>query len=175
MPEATIFDSTDKGTLRPNEDPLRKQGSAFKPMQLPPFGWEITLPEDVSPDDPITLFTMYYTPEIIDLIVEKTNTYLRKPQDDSTHCVRANAWFPICRGEIYIYLAIRIYMSLHVENEIADYWNIKDMTPEHLITKFLSRNRFQELHIRVRFHGNQEQGPYAKVAPRSLFILPETS
>jgi hypothetical protein len=86
MLEATIFDSTDKGTLRPNEDPLRKQGSAFKLMQLPLFGWEITLPEDVSLDDPITLFTMYYTPRIIDLIVEKTNTYLRKPQDDSTPC-----------------------------------------------------------------------------------------
>jgi hypothetical protein len=118
---------------------------------------------------------MYYTPEIIDLIVEKTNTYLRKPQDDSTPYARANDWYPTCRGEIYIYLAIRIYMSLHVENEIADYWNTKDMTPEHPITKFLSRNRFQELHMRMRFYGNQEQGPYAKVAPRSLFILPETS
>jgi hypothetical protein len=66
-------------------------------------------------------------------------------------------------------------MSLHIENEIVDYWNTKDMTPEHPITKFLSRNRFQELHMRVRFHGNQEQGLYAKVVPRSLFILPETS
>ena len=156
MPNDTVFDSTDKGTLWPNEDPLRKQGGAFKPMQLPPFGQEISLPEDVSPDDPITLFTMYYTPEIIDLIVEKTNTYLRKPQDDSTPYARANDWYPTCRGEIYIYLAIRIYMSLHVENEIADYWNTKDMTPEHLITKFLSRNRFQELYMRMRFHGNQE-------------------
>ena len=91
MPDATVFDSTDKGTLRPNEDPLHKQGSTFKPMQLPQFGWEITLPEDVSLDDPITLFTMYYTPEIIDLIVEKTNTYLRKPQDNSTPYARANA------------------------------------------------------------------------------------
>jgi hypothetical protein len=90
MPDATVFDSTDKGTLRPNEDPLQKQGSAFKPMQLPQFGWEITLPEDVSPDDPITLFTMYYTPEIIDLIVKKTNDYIQKPQDESCPYIRAN-------------------------------------------------------------------------------------
>jgi hypothetical protein len=75
MPEDTVFDSTDKGTLRPNEDPIRKQGGTFKPIQLPNWGWEITLPENASPDDPITLFTMYYTPEIIDLIVEKTNKY----------------------------------------------------------------------------------------------------
>jgi hypothetical protein len=75
MPEDTIFDSTDKGTLRPNKDPLRKQGSTFKPLQLPKFNWEINLPEYTSPDNPITLFTIYYIPEIIDLIVAKTNEY----------------------------------------------------------------------------------------------------
>ena len=75
MPEDTIFNSTDKGTLRPNENPLRKKGDTFKPMQLPDFGWEITLPENTSPNNPITLFTMYYIPEIIDLIVVKTNEY----------------------------------------------------------------------------------------------------
>ena len=83
MPEDTVFDSTDKGTLRPNKDPLHKQGSTFKPIQLPQFDWEIDLLEDTSPDDPITLFTMYYIPEIIDLIVKKTNEYRREPQDDS--------------------------------------------------------------------------------------------
>jgi hypothetical protein len=31
--------------------------------------------ENVSPDNPITLFTLYYTPEIIELIVKKTNKY----------------------------------------------------------------------------------------------------
>jgi hypothetical protein len=89
MPKDTIFDFTNKGTLWPNEDPLRNQGDTFKPMELPNWGWEINLPDDVSPDDPITLFTMYYTPEIINLIVEKTNNYLREPQDDS--CPRARA------------------------------------------------------------------------------------
>jgi hypothetical protein len=63
-------------------------------------------------------------------------------------------------------------MSLHVDNEIADYWITKDMIPEYLITKYLSRNRFQELHIRMRFHGNQEQGPYEKVANNPSFPRP---
>jgi hypothetical protein len=51
MPEDTVFDSTDRGTLRPNAKPLRKKGDAFYPMKLCDFGWEITLPEHVSPDD----------------------------------------------------------------------------------------------------------------------------
>ena len=175
MPEDTIFDSTDKGTLRPNENPLRNQGDSFKPMQLPDWGWEINLPNNVSPDNPITLFTLYYTPEIVDLIVEKTNSYLREPQDDSCARARAKEWYPTSCGEIYIYFAIRIYMTLHIDNEIADYWNTRDFAPLHPITSYMSRDRFQELHIRVRFHGNQEQGPHEKVTSIFLSVLPETS
>jgi hypothetical protein len=90
MPEDTVFDSTDKGTLRPNTKLLRKKGDTFNPMQLPYWDWKITLPENISPDDPITLFTIYYTPEIINLIVKKTNKYRREPQDDSSPYIRAN-------------------------------------------------------------------------------------
>jgi hypothetical protein len=38
MPEDTVFDLTDKGTLRPNAKPLRKKGDVFKPLNLPDFG-----------------------------------------------------------------------------------------------------------------------------------------
>jgi hypothetical protein len=164
MPEETVFDSTDKGTLRPNTKPLRKKGDAFYPMKLPDFGWEIVLPENVSPDDPITLFTMYYTPEIIDLIVEKTKEYVRKPQDDSCAYARANARYPTCRGEIYVYFALRISMTLYVCNEISDYWDTKEFTPMYPISKEMSRNRFQELHMRVRLAGKEAVGPYARVS-----------
>jgi hypothetical protein len=90
MPEDTVFDPTDKGTLRPNAKPLQKKGDHFEPMILPEWGWEIHLPECASPDDPITLFTMYYTLEIINMIVEKTNQHIRQPQDDS--CPQARAF-----------------------------------------------------------------------------------
>jgi hypothetical protein len=90
MPEDTVFDPTNKGTLRPRAKPIRKKGDSFKPMQLPNWGWEINLPEDVSPDDPITLFTMYYTPEIIELIVQKTNNFERNSGDPQRPYSRAN-------------------------------------------------------------------------------------
>ena len=54
-------------------------------------------------------------------------------------------------------------MTLYIDNEIADYWSTKYMTPEHPITKYLSRDRFQELHIRVRLHREEEEGAYEKV------------
>ena len=98
MPEHTVFDPTDKGTLRPNIKPLRKKGDTFKPLNLPAFSYEITLLENASPDDPITLFTIYYTPEIINMIVKHTNNYIRKPQDESCPHARANEWYPTSRG-----------------------------------------------------------------------------
>jgi hypothetical protein len=121
MPEDTVFDPTDKGTLRPYAKPLRSKGDAFKPMQLLDFGWEVTLLDHTSPDDPITLFTMYYTPEIMDMIVERTNEYTREPANDFLPYARANQWYPTCRGELYIFFAIRIYITLVVLNEISDY------------------------------------------------------
>jgi hypothetical protein len=79
MPEDIINDLTDRGTKRLNAKPLLKAGRKFTLMILPDFDFEITFPDDVSPDDPITLFTMYYTPKIIDTIVQYTNQYQREP------------------------------------------------------------------------------------------------
>jgi hypothetical protein len=166
MPEDTVFDPTDKGTLRPNSPPLRTKGDAFIPMKLPDFSWEITLPENTSPDDPITLFTLYYTPEIMDMIVKRTNEHARKPVDDSLPYARANQWYPTSRGELYVYFAVRIYMTLHVENEISDYWDTSNWTPDHPVANQISRNRFQELHMRVRLAGKEAKGPYEKVSKK---------
>jgi len=172
MPENTIFDSTNKGTLRPKENLILKTGNTFIPMKLPSWRWEINLPEDVSADDPITLFTMYYTPEIIEMIVQNTNNTSREPGDPSCPHSRANLWYPTSTREIYLYFAIRIYMTLVVCNEIADYWKTKDYMPTHPISSYMSRDRFHELHMRVRLHGKDAKGPYAKVskAPLNIFV-----
>jgi hypothetical protein len=73
MPEDIINNPTNKGTKRPNTKPLLKAGHKFTPIILPDFNFEITLSDNVSPDNLITLFTMYYTPKIINTIVQYTN------------------------------------------------------------------------------------------------------
>jgi hypothetical protein len=66
MPKTIIPNPTDKGTTRPLLKLLLKKGDCFKPMILPKFDYEIRLPDYVFSKDPITLFTLYYTTEIID-------------------------------------------------------------------------------------------------------------
>jgi hypothetical protein len=91
MPEDIITNPTDQGILRPNAPPLRTKGEAFIPINLPDFGFQITLLEDASPNNPITLFTIYYPLEIIDIIVKYTNNYIREPNDNSCPYARVNS------------------------------------------------------------------------------------
>ena len=79
----------------------------------------ITLPEGVSPLNPYSLFELYYPLSIIESIVQSTNGYKRTTREGKT--ARGKGWYNTTPQEIYIYLAIRIYMSLYVENETSDY------------------------------------------------------
>jgi hypothetical protein len=148
MPEGTEPDLTDRGTQRPNAPPLRKKEDKFIPFECPDFDFKITFPLDTSPDNLITLFTLYYTPEIIESIVQHTNNTLRKAQDPSKPNAQANQWYLTCVGEIYLFLAIKIYMTLFLMDKVADYWNSYKLFSWYVITQYLSRNRFHELYMR---------------------------
>jgi hypothetical protein len=89
MPEDIINDLMNIGTKRPNAKPLLKARRQFIPIILPDFNFKITLSDNVSLDNLITLFIMYYTPEIIDTIVQYTNQYQKEPRDSSRPDARA--------------------------------------------------------------------------------------
>jgi hypothetical protein len=69
MPEGTEPDLTDQRTQRLNAPLLRKKGDKFIPFKCLDFDFKITFPLNTSPDNLITLFTLYYILEIIESIV----------------------------------------------------------------------------------------------------------
>jgi hypothetical protein len=81
MPENIITDSTDPGTCWPKAKLLKTKSDRFDPIKLSDFYTEIHLPDYVSADDPIALFTIYYPPEIIEYIVRITNLNPRDPKN----------------------------------------------------------------------------------------------
>jgi hypothetical protein len=89
MPENAEFDPTDQGTLCPNILLLQKKREYFDPIEIPDFELEITFLKHIFSNDPITLFTLYYTPEIMSTIVSNTNSYSRKPKESLKPCSRA--------------------------------------------------------------------------------------
>lgn len=162
MPENTRADTTDSGTRRPDAPEISGQGTKFIPMKIPRRYFKIHLPEGVSPNDPISIFLLYYPPKIIDIIVQRTNEFNREPEHPDTLFARANNWFPTSRPEIYTYLGMRIYMMINPLPEIADYWSTSKLKPQHPISERMSRDRFQELHIRYRIHSAETKGTYRK-------------
>jgi hypothetical protein len=76
MSKDTIFNPINKGTLRLNTKLLRKKRDIFKLIVLLNFSHEITLLKNVSLNNLITLFIIYYTFKIINIIVKYINNYI---------------------------------------------------------------------------------------------------
>jgi hypothetical protein len=76
MLKDTIFNPINKGTLWPNTKLLRKKKNIFKLIVLLNFSREITLLKNMSLNNLITLFIIYYTFEIINIIVKYINNYI---------------------------------------------------------------------------------------------------
>jgi hypothetical protein len=90
MTEGIIADTTDNGTLRPNATPITSHGTNFTPMVLPDFDLQISLPYHALHSNPFSIFALYYTPQIVDLIVQYTNQNPRKAADPDRPNARAN-------------------------------------------------------------------------------------
>jgi hypothetical protein len=69
MPKGTEPDPTDQGTQRSNTALLQKKKDKFILFKCSDFEFKITFLINTSPDNSITLFTLYYTLEIIESIV----------------------------------------------------------------------------------------------------------
>ena len=142
MPEGTEPDPTDQGTQHLNIALLQEKGAEFIPFEYLDFEFEITLPIDTSADNPITLFTLYYTLEIIESIVQYTNNLLQEAQDPSKLYTQTNQQYSTYKKEIYIFIAIWIYITLFPIDEITNYWSSNKLFSKHLITQYISRNWF---------------------------------
>ena len=126
-----------------------------KPWPLPKFeplyidDWDDygspNLPPNVNTHDPFELFSLFFTDEIMDKLVEWTNEHaeLYPPNEELEH---PRAWQPTCKQELYAYFAVQIHMGITIESCIEDYW--KDLTThgsEHIVKKYIGLKRFQQL------------------------------
>ena len=54
-------------------------------------------------------------------------------------------------------------MTLYINNKISDYWDKSNFVLKHEIIKYINKNWFQELYIRVQLIRIKANGPYIKV------------
>jgi hypothetical protein len=74
MPENVVGDPTDpKGTLRPNLHPEIGTGDHYEPLFCPGFERRINLPPSINRADPLAIWSLFFTQESLENIVQNTN------------------------------------------------------------------------------------------------------
>ncbi|KJZ70308.1 hypothetical protein HIM_10315 [Hirsutella minnesotensis 3608] len=136
-------------TCRQAEPPLTARGTKFEPFDVP-FRPPTVRP---LPNTPLALFEAFVPLSLVETWVEWTN---KKPfsrfEAPSRHSRRLQ-WTPTTSSEVYLWLAILIYMGLHRERRIQDHWktfNLCTQRPSHAIGRFMTYDRFHILFRNIR-------------------------
>ena len=136
--------------------PVPPKIPSYSPTNIDLHESSIHLPIHIDPrnPDPVQLFRLAFPDDILDAIAEHTNQYARLPSKDGKGKGREQSrdnffkrpWHDTCRAELYGYIAIQIYMGIHPETAIHDYWNQDPDLPRHqLVIDCMSLVRFQQV------------------------------
>ena len=113
--------------------------------------------DTIDSNSPETLFSLFFTDTVLNRIVRCTNLNAEKVRVDPVATRAKNIrfhdslnqlpWKPVTSSEILAYLGILIYMGIHVEPEIDDYWNTseEDRPIHQAVRKTMSKHRWQQI------------------------------
>ena len=178
-----------------------KKPQGFSPLKLIPRFEAMDLnhttssgqiPNTIDSSSPEALFALFFTDSVIDHIVRCTNVNAESvrtgPVTSRVQNIRFHdsynqlPWKPVTSSEILAYLGILIYMGIHVEQHINDYWNTdRESGPVHHPTRnAMGRKRWTQIHR--YFHvwdptldhsvSNRTARPHEKVDPLAKLLLP---
>ncbi|KFA53217.1 hypothetical protein S40293_10033 [Stachybotrys chartarum IBT 40293] len=159
-------------TGRPDFKPVAACGSAFYPFKLDQRHPLLS----TLPASPVNLFQLFLPISLVESWVGYTNeasepargpgpwsrgnsSYKQQPSQPG------KAWSSTSVPEIYLWLAIQIYIGLHRETRLDDHWKVsgpEGHLPSHPIVKYMTFDRFQLLSRRIRISpfSSQPQGPF---------------
>ncbi len=154
MPPCDVVpDSTDLGTDRPNLRPITVTGDRFEPIQIPPNVSWVNIPANINPLDAAGLWGLYFSSEILQIIAKHTNIYANQSHRwGKERDPEARSFPDTDELELKAYFGIRIYMGLHREPPVPDYWNMKLNKPLHpLIRAAMALNRYEDIDRNLYF------------------------
>jgi Transposase IS4 len=86
-------------------------------------------------------FKQQYTQEVVDIIVNATNSYADNARETMDEFGHARPWEPVNSTDIWRYIGCLIYMGLHIEKRREEYW-----ADSHRLNGSLSLIRFEQIH-----------------------------
>ena len=107
-----------------------------------PAGPTVTLPHN-----PLDVFTLLFTPDIMQVIVEETNRY-------AAQCSEGDTCWSTDEREVRAYLGFCILMGIVREPDTRDYWSRDELLHYAPVAKRISRRRFEEISRYLHFVDN---------------------
>jgi len=141
-----------------------------EPWAVPPFTpfridnyWDLgegAVPQGTDRGDPLALFRLFFTDEMLDKMAGWTNAYAEAHpvSEEEAPKGRARPWKPTCRQELYAYFGVVIHMGITIEPAVEDYWGPIEKGAAHKVTEYISRNRFEQLERYIRCSPMPEDG-----------------
>jgi hypothetical protein len=155
-------------TCRPTFPAQPRCGDAFEPFHIQQRDFQI----QPLPQSPVGLFQCFVPESLIQQWVDWTNAWavalLQLGERQLLPTARIRAWRPTSVAEVYIWLAILIYIGICTEIRIEDHWVTSvagQQRATHPIIKFMSYDRFQLLQrlLRISDPFNSNSGVFGRV------------
>ena len=116
----------------------------FEPLHIEDFDDHGTpnLPPNLDIHDPLAIFKLFFTDNIIDKLAEWINKYAELyPVEEEAEFARK--WKPIDRQELYAYFKVLIYIGITIELSIKDYWgDLKSSSTGYIVKNYIGLIRF---------------------------------
>ena len=129
------------------------------------------LPEDIKPDDPYAIFSLFFDDFILGILVTNTNKFAElNPAPETPH---ARSWRPTTIAELRAYIGVYIWMGVHHESSLETYWstNSTEESMHYAVTKHISCNRWQQIdrffHISPPKQTKSKESTFEKLEPLS--------
>ncbi|XP_045126108.1 piggyBac transposable element-derived protein 4-like [Portunus trituberculatus] len=108
--------------------------------------------------EPIDMFALFITDDILDTIVSQTNIYSQQKINAAplTRRSRLIAWKPTTRNEIKKFLGIILYMGIVGMPDISSYWSKNKLYAGSYISSVMTRERFEILLRCIHFRDNSD-------------------
>ncbi|KFA53009.1 hypothetical protein S40293_05920 [Stachybotrys chartarum IBT 40293] len=125
------------------------------------------------PDKPVALFQLFCPVSLVEKWVLWTNESVTALLLEKALSNRASlrSWKPISVAEVYVWLAILIYIGIHPQNRIRDHWVTSrpgSLKPTHPIIKWMTYARFTLIFRYIRIFPSFEDfgSPVSKITSR---------
>ena len=127
----------------------------LNPIDIQPFECLVG-PTTLIPDNPLAIFQLFFTDEILEEIVHASNEYAESTMGSE----KFSNWAKYTLEDLKAYLGFQILMSINRLPSFADYWSKNPNFRYGPVADRISRDRFRELQRYLHFVDN------ATVIPR---------